>query len=181
MTIIGITGTLGAGKGTIVEYLAKEKGYQHFSVRQYLTEVMRSRGLEVNRDNMVVTANELRAKHSPSFIIEELYRQAEESGRDAVIESIRTPGEIDYLKGKGNFLLIAVDADPEIRYERIKSRGSSTDRVDYKKFLDDERREMNSTDPNSQNLQQCIARADIRLMNNGTIEQLIGSVEKQLP
>jgi dephospho-CoA kinase len=26
MLIIGITGTLGAGKGTIVEYLVKEKG-----------------------------------------------------------------------------------------------------------------------------------------------------------
>ena len=33
MIIIGITGTLGAGKGTIVDYLVKQKGFVHYSVR----------------------------------------------------------------------------------------------------------------------------------------------------
>lgn len=37
MIIIGITGTLGAGKGTVVEYL-KTKGFKHFSVREFLTQ-----------------------------------------------------------------------------------------------------------------------------------------------
>ncbi len=32
MIIIGITGTLGAGKGTIVDYLVKEKGLKNVSV-----------------------------------------------------------------------------------------------------------------------------------------------------
>ena len=31
MLIIGITGTLGAGKGTIVEYL-REKGFRHLTI-----------------------------------------------------------------------------------------------------------------------------------------------------
>ena len=34
MQIIGITGTLGAGKGTIVDYLENQKGYNH----QYKTD-----------------------------------------------------------------------------------------------------------------------------------------------
>ena len=38
MITIGITGTLGAGKGTIVEYLQKEKGFSHYSVRAFLTD-----------------------------------------------------------------------------------------------------------------------------------------------
>jgi len=33
--IIGITGTLGAGKGTIVEIL-KKKWFGHYSVREFL-------------------------------------------------------------------------------------------------------------------------------------------------
>ena len=32
--IIGITGTLGAGKGTVVEYL-KKKSFKHYSVRSF--------------------------------------------------------------------------------------------------------------------------------------------------
>jgi dephospho-CoA kinase len=130
MQIIGITGTLGAGKGTIVDYLENQKGYSHYSVRSYLIEEIERRGLENNRDNMVLVANELRAKNSPSFIIEELYKQALAAGKNAVIESIRTPGEVEFLKKQGNFILLAVDADPEVRYERIFLRQSSTDKVD---------------------------------------------------
>ena len=46
MNIIGITGTIGAGKGTIVDYLVKEKGYVHYSVRAFIAEEIQRRGLE---------------------------------------------------------------------------------------------------------------------------------------
>ena len=36
MIIIGITGTLGAGKGTIVAYLIETRQFMHYSVRRYL-------------------------------------------------------------------------------------------------------------------------------------------------
>ena len=35
MIVIGITGTLGAGKGTIVNYLIEEEGFDHYSVRGF--------------------------------------------------------------------------------------------------------------------------------------------------
>ena len=92
LKIIGITGTLGAGKGTIVDYLTQHHGFQHFSVRGYLTKVIKAKGMEVNRDTLVATANELRAQNTPSFIVEELYREAKETGRDCIVESIRTIG-----------------------------------------------------------------------------------------
>ena len=41
------------------------------------------------------------------------------AGQNAVIESLRTEGEIAALRAKGNFLLVAVGADPKLRYERI--------------------------------------------------------------
>jgi len=54
MNVIGITGTLGAGKGTIVEFLKAEYGFDHYSVRGYLIEEINKRSLEVNRDSMTI-------------------------------------------------------------------------------------------------------------------------------
>ncbi|MAZ92854.1 MAG: AAA family ATPase [Bacteroidales bacterium] len=180
MKVIGITGTLGAGKGTIVEYLVNNLGYNHFSVREYLTEEIKKRGMPVNRDSMTNVANELRSNHSPSYIIEQLYERAVMSGSNSIIESIRTPGEIDYLENQGNFLLIAVDADPKIRYDRILIRGSSTDNISYDTFISNEKRELTSTDPNKQNLSACAKRADIKLYNNLTIDDLIKKLTRSL-
>jgi len=178
MLIIGITGTLGAGKGTIVEHLIHTKGFTHYSVRGYLLKEIKKKGLPKNRDSMVIIANELRKNNSPSYITDQLYLEALDKGSDAVIESIRTPGEITSLKSKGNFYLFAVDADPKIRFNRIKQRASETDKIDFETFLANEKLEMNSDDPNKQNLAKCIQMANFVFENNGTIEELVNKVEK---
>jgi dephospho-CoA kinase len=178
MKIIGITGTLGAGKGTVVEYLVREKGFFHYSVREYLTEEIKRRGLPVNRDSMTSVANDLRWQFGPSFVTDQLYIKASQMGHDCIIESIRTPGEISSLREKGDFLLLAVDADPRVRYERIFARNSETDRISFETFLANEAREMTTDDPGKQNLRACIAQADHRLNNDGTPEELFRQVEK---
>jgi dephospho-CoA kinase len=180
MIIIGITGTLGAGKGTVVEYLVQEKGFVHYSVRAFLLEKIKILGLPENRDSMFSLANDLRKQSGPSFVTDQLYEQAVLTGRNCIIESIRTPGEIESLRTKGSFILIAVDADPEIRYERIRLRQSETDQISYDTFLENEKREMNSSDPNQQNLRKCMAEADYLILNNGTKKDLAFRIETVL-
>jgi len=180
MLIIGITGTLGAGKGTIVEYLIQHKGFKHLSVRGYLTEEIEKLGLPLNRDSMVTVANSLRANNSPSFIIDQLYEQAIASGVNCVIESIRTPGEVTSLRVKGDFFLFAVDAQPRLRYERISIRNSETDHISFETFIMNEKREMDSDDPNHQNIRKCMEAADYLFNNEGTVSELEASVEKTL-
>lgn len=171
---------MGAGKGTIVDYLTKHHGFQHFSVRGFLTEIIRGKGEEVNRDTLVHTANDLRAKNSPSFIAEELYREAKESGKNCIIESIRTIGEVNALHAKGNFNLFAIDADRKLRYGRIIERASETDKVSFETFVANEEREMNSTDPNKQNISACIELADFTFTNNRGFDELYREVDNAL-
>lgn len=178
MKIIGITGTLGAGKGTIVDYLKEHYGYRHYSVRGYLIEEAQRRGMELNRDTFVVVANDLRATHCPSYITDQLYLQAADAGENAIIESVRTPGEVESLRQHEHFLLFGVDADPKIRYERIVGRGSETDHVSFETFLENEEREMTSDDPNHQNLGRCMQMADYVFMNNEGFEELYAQVEE---
>ncbi len=180
MKIIGITGTIGAGKGTIVDYLQSHYGFAHYSVRGFLIDIIKKRNLPVNRDSMVIVANELRANHSPSYIVEQLYEQAKANGQDAIIESVRTVGEVTALREKPNFHLFAIDADPKVRYERIVIRASETDHISYETFLENEAREMTSTDPNKQNLAECQRLADYKFDNNTSFEALYSQIEKAL-
>ncbi|MBR3579291.1 MAG: AAA family ATPase [Bacteroidales bacterium] len=180
MIIIGITGTLGAGKGTVVDYLKEKYGFVHFSVREFLRGEVLKRGMEPNRDSFTSVANDLRAHHTPSYIVDQLYLQAAASGQNAIIESIRTPGEIDSLEGKADFSLWAVNADPKIRYQRVVLRASETDHIDYETFMANEKREMTSDDPNKQNLSECIRRASAVLTNDGSLEELYVQVDQAL-
>jgi dephospho-CoA kinase len=177
MIIIGITGTLGAGKGTVVDYLIKKKNFKHYSARAYLLEKIKERDLPENRDSMVAVANELRAEHSPSYIADELFKRAQTSGEDCVIESLRTVGEVNALRERGKFYLFAVDADPQTRYERVVLRKSETDQISLETFLENEKREMDSDDPNKQNLRACIDIADYVFNNDGSLEDLNNKVE----
>lgn len=180
MLIIGITGTLGAGKGTIVDYLVKEKKFKHYSVRNYLINIIKEKKLEVNRDNMVNVANDLRKKHGSNFLATELYKIAKREGGNSIIESLRTPDEILSLRKFGNFILFAVDCDQKTRYKRIVKRASESDKITFEKFKEDEKKEMESNDPNKQNLSKCILMADYKFDNNKKINNLYEEIEKTI-
>ena len=171
---------MGAGKGTVVEYLVEKRGFGHYSVRAFLIKEILRRGMPENRDSMVLVANDLRARHGSSYITDQLFHEASRTGKNCIIESIRTPGEIDSLRNKGKFYLFAVDADPEIRYQRISERHSETDHISYERFISDEAREMTTSDAGKQNLKACIRQADFVFGNNGSKEALFSEVEKAL-
>lgn len=177
--IIGITGTNGAGKGTVVEYLVKYKGFKHYSARDFIVKEIERRGMPVTRTVMQRVGNELRAAHGPAFIIQELYKRAIQNGGDAVIESIRTPGELSGFK-RAEVVLWAVDADQRVRYERSVLRGSETDHVTFEQFAEQEEREMQSDDPTKQNIRSVIKLADAVFANNGAPHELYRQVEKAL-
>ncbi len=173
--ILGITGSFGAGKGAVVDYLT-QKGFVHFAARTFLIEEIERRGLPVNRDSMASVANELRAQHGPTYVMEELLKQAEASGKDAVIESLRAKAEVEYIQQEGGIVL-GVDAPAEIRFERVIKRASETDHVTYEKWVEQEKKEMNPSDPTKQDIFGALKLSDVIIENDGTIDELHAKVD----
>lgn len=174
--IVGITGSFGAGKGAVADYLVKNKGFHHLSARALITEEVKRRGLEVDRDTLTEVANDMRAEGGPTYIYKQLINTAKDLDGDVVIESIRAVAEVKHTKENGG-IVMGVDAEPLLRYERAVSRGSETDHVSYEKWRQQELAEMNTDDPTKQNVFGALELSDYMIENNGTLEELHQKVD----
>ena len=178
--IIGITGTDGAGKGEVVAYLIEKKGFIHYSARQLFIEEITRQGLPMDREHMRLVANALRRERGNDMLVTTYLARIKEAGtKDGIIESIRARAEAETLQSQGGILL-AVDADPQLRYERITARASESDAVSFESFVAHEALEMNDPDPNGMQKAAVMAMADYTIMNNGTLEELHAQIEEVL-
>lgn len=179
MIIVGITGKSGSGKGTVVEYLVK-KGFKYYSVGDFLKQKLKSKKLEPTRKNLQDIGNELRKKYGPDYVVKNLYAKAAKENKNAVIESIRNPKEAEFIKKQLNSLLLAVEADIRIRYQRIKNRNETKDKVTFKQFMVGEERELQIKDKNAQSLETCMQMANYKLDNNKSLKSLYQQIDEVL-
>ncbi len=170
--IIGITGTDGSGKGAVVEYIVKKKGFVHYSSRSFILEHIQAKSLPVTRSQMRLTANELRKEHGNAFVVQQAYEKAiKNNEKNIIIESIRAVAEGEYLKDKGG-LLISVDADQRFRYSRVQKRRSESDKVTFSEFVKHEELEKNDPDPHGMQKAKVMNMADFTILNEGSFNDL---------
>jgi dephospho-CoA kinase len=177
--IIGIAGTLGAGKGTVVDHL-KLKGFAHYSVSGRLGEILRERGLPEDRPNLSMLADELSDMY-PGGILEVMHSKAVEDGvENYILESIHRESEAEYVRSLGGIIL-ALDVDPHVRYERSQLRQEGEkDNATFEEFLAAIEREEKGKGEGKPNINAVIKNADHTIMNAGTIEELHTKVEEWL-
>src|SRR5580704_9328840 len=99
--ILAITGYSGAGKGTVVEYLVKHHSFKHYSIRDFIAKEVQHRGLPVNRDTLTQIGTEMRQTHGPGYISSQILAEAQRDSADAIIESVRSVADAEYLKSRG--------------------------------------------------------------------------------
>ena len=168
--IIGLTGTNGAGKTVTADYLVK-KGFEFHSLSDEIRRELETTGLEANRENLIQTGNRLRTEYGPAVLAERIKTRLRPD-RHYVIDSIRSPYEVDALRATGDFRLLHLDAPRQLRYDRVVERGGARTPKDFAEFSEQENREMESDDPAKQQLRACYDKADETLDNGDSIESL---------
>jgi dCMP deaminase len=177
--IIGLTGLNACGKGAVVEFLVS-RGFEMFSLSDELRAEIRSRGLEVDRDRLILVGTEIRERFGPGVLAERVLGRME-LHHNYVVDSIRNPAEVEALRRRKDFLLLVVEAEPERRFQRalLRNRESTPDSLE--RFLEQEGRELASANPSAQQLAATIRLADIRVDNNGTEVELHQRLTELLP
>ena len=174
--IIGLTGTFGAGKGEVSKILMN-LGYVYHSCSDVLRAELRTRGQPETIENLARLGNEIREKRGggelPKRIIEIIRKRGENK---AIVDSIRTVGEVEELRKEKDFVLLSIEAPIELRYQRVKRRGRHGDDLSYEDFRRLEEAQMNG-EGFRQNLKKCMNIADYKISNIGSLEELKESIE----
>lgn len=168
--IIGLTGKNGSGKGEVAKFLT-EAGFTYYSLSDVLREELKKQSKEVTRTNLTEFANELRQKKGAGCL-GAMVASKLEADNNYVVDSIRHPDEVEALRQCKNFYLLAVEADPQVRFERIKKRARESDTITYESFVEQEAKEAAGKKPTDQQLNNTFETADATIENNGNLEEL---------
>jgi cytidylate kinase len=191
ITIIGLSGTNGAGKDAAGHTLALKHNYLFVSVTDLLREEAKRREISVDRENLRMISAEWRRQYGLGVLVDRAYdqfKQLEEEYVGLAISSLRNPAEADRVHELGG-IVVWVDANPKTRYERIQAnlaaRGrGNEDAKTYEQFLLEEEMEMHTPpggDAANLDMAGVKQRSDLLLLNDGTnLEQFETFIDDQL-
>jgi len=176
MNVIGLTGTNAAGKGEVANYL-KNQGYAYFSLSDAIRDELKKEDIEETRDNLIKKGTELRENGGPGVLGKLIKEKINQDPKNTIVDSIRNPKEVEELRRLNGFMLIAVDAPIELRFERAMSRGRVENASTLEEFKNIEEKE-NSDNPNAQQLTNTIKLADYKIINDSDLESLHKKIEE---
>ncbi len=147
-----MSGTNGAGKDVLGELLAERCGYHFHSVSELLRDELRRQGKEVTRENQSALSRQWRNESGDDGIMFtkaiEVYKKekAAKGYKGLVLINARHPGESAVVHKQGG-VMVWVDADQRLRYERVVVNNKRSGREDnhyetFEHFQADEYREM---------------------------------------
>jgi len=180
--IIGLTGPLCAGTDTFGEILRKEKGFFWFSYSDVLREELGKRGVEITRKNLQDVGDELRMSEGLGVLSKRLIEKMN-YGKDYVIGNIRNPGEVEVLREKfgKDFVLVRIDAELMIRFERLLQRRREKDPETFEEFKRVEKRDFGFHEEDyGQQHAAVFQMADFSVDNSGSFKDFREKVEKLL-
>lgn len=184
--IILITTKHHSGKSlfaTEIKRLLKEKA-EVYTGRKIIEDSLKKQSLEVTRESVPKEGARLANLHTESgfgLVIDMMIEKIVQSTASVqLIDSIYYPKAIrawsNFAGRKGyEILLVAIDASDEIRLSIARAKNQNPEftleNLAYEDSLE------NTSDPNKQQLDVCLAQADIVIKNNSTLDAFILGIE----
>ncbi len=178
--IVGVCGTIAAGKETLTSFL-REKGFVYFETRAIIGEELKKLGLELSRENMQDWADDQRKKFGVGAIMKVMLERAEnDKTKHYIFDSLRNDGEAVFLKEVcKNFILMGVDAPRETRFKRMVARAKASDSPVWENFLKTDERDLNDKEnPLGQQTQKLLNMADFLIINDADLKSAMAQIEQ---
>lgn len=140
--ILGVVGLRGAGKSTVLSYLAEKRGFETYSLSMVVRKEADRRGLPLRRDLLQDLGDEIRADAAPSFrdpafgggyfgraVLQRIHerhhahtRAPHEDVRIAV-SGFKHPDEVRVFAPLRRFRALLVDCSDNVRARRARQTG----------------------------------------------------------
>ncbi|MFZ2205744.1 MAG: AAA family ATPase [Minisyncoccia bacterium] len=133
---IGIAGKISSGKSTIAHFIADTYAMPYTSSGEYLKQYCLLNGLSVERKTLQDLGQKFVDEDPKVFFQNIVFSQGEQDY--IVFDSIRHTAGIDFIKEiSDKSILVYIDVDDKIRYERYCKRQKEGDIVkEFKEFLE---------------------------------------------
>lgn len=167
--IFGFTGLIASGKGTAAKYVEEKYGADTHRFSTMLRHLLDRIYIPQTRDNIIKISEAIRSLFGEDIMAKTIAHDVENDHHDiVVVEGIRRPADIAYLRELPHFVLVEIFGDPKTRYERLVQRGENADDTSktYEQFLADHER---STE---KSILEVVPLAKERIDNNGDQENL---------
>lgn len=162
--LIGLTGSFASGCSELRKTLKERYDFDSFKLSGEVREEAKRRGLDPDkREVLQALGNALREKHGNNYLaIKAMEKVDATDAEKIVLHGIRNIGEINELRKRPNFYLVAVDSSEDTRWERVKEFYDNNRKL----FENHDRTDKNQGIPHGQQVQKCVENADILFLNN---------------
>lgn len=173
--ILGFVGDLASGKGTAAKYLGEKYGATTYRFSTMLRDILRRVYVPETRENLQNLSTFLRQSYGQDVMSRVI---AEDVARDSnnlvIVEGIRRPSDIEYLKKLPGFHLIYLTGEPKIRWERLvlRKENPGDSEKTFEEFLKDETAEADRM------IKELGATAEQKIENNQGYEEFYQSLEQ---
>jgi dephospho-CoA kinase len=171
--IFGFVGQMASGKDTAADYLEEKYNGKNFSFSDMLGDVLKRYHLELNRDNYIKASEAMREYFGDEILSKTMAEDIKKDKHTIIsISNVRRQNDVKFLSDLPGFILVRIDADSKIRYDRLTHRGEKSDdnNKTYEQFLEDHKRSTEIT------IEEIANQASENINNNSSLEDL----QKQL-